>query len=247
MTTRVVVISGASSGLGAAMTSALLEAGHAVAGIARDISRMATHARLLPLAADIRNAEECERAVAAAVAHFGTVDGIINNAGIALPDARPVPPFYDVTDDQWADIIRTNLVSPFFLTRRVARRFVTQGWGRIVNISTSLGTMTRAGYTPYGPSKAGLEAATAAWAADLRDTGVTVNVLVPGGVVDVPRISAAVYPDRAKLLNPGVMCAPACWLLSDASADFTGMRIIAKDWQPGAPDAANIAAASARA
>jgi NAD(P)-dependent dehydrogenase (short-subunit alcohol dehydrogenase family) len=100
--------------------------------------------------------------------------------------------------------------------------------------------MLRAGMNPYGPSKAAVEAATVAWADDLKGTGVTVNELLPGGAADVPRMSAEFYPDRSKLVSPDVMTAPLLWLASPAADGFSGRRIVANRWDPQASVEANL-------
>lgn len=119
--------------------------------------------------------------------------------------------------------------------RAIALALIQKGWGRIVNLTTSLDTMTTRGYTQYGPSKAALEAATSVWAKDLEGTGVTANVLVPGGPVNTDFIPENAPFDRAKLTQPEVMQAPMCWLASDLSAGVTDMRFVARSWGPDAP------------
>src|SRR5438132_7038777 len=100
--------------------------------------------------------------------------------------------------------------------KRRRARDDARGWGRIVNVTTSLGTMLNAGSPTYGPSKAALEALSAIMAKDLDGTGVTVNVLVPGGVTNTPMISDEAGYDRDKLIQPEVMVPPLLWLVSDA-------------------------------
>ena len=109
-----------------------------------------------------------------------------------------------------------------------------QGWGRIVNVTTSLGTMLNAGSPTYGPSKAALEALSAIMAKDLDGTGVTVNVLVPGGVTNTPMMSKAGF-DRAKMIQPEVMVSPLLWLVSDAAAKVTGRRFLGVHWDAALP------------
>lgn len=112
----------------------------------------------------------------------------------------------------------------------VARRF-----GRIVNVTTSLSTMIRGGVTPYGGTKASLEAHSAIMAQDLEGTGVTVNVLVPGGASDTAMIPQSYTSDRASLVAPRVMGPPLLWLLSDQASAISGRRIMAARWNPAAP------------
>jgi NAD(P)-dependent dehydrogenase (short-subunit alcohol dehydrogenase family) len=107
--------------------------------------------------------------------------------------------------------------------------------GEIVNVTTSLGTMIAAGMPSYGPSKAALEALSAIMAKDLGGTGVTVNVLVPGGVTNTPMISDQAGFDRARLIQPQVMAAPPVWPVSDAAGKVTGRRFLAVHWDPALP------------
>src|SRR5882757_4575467 len=102
------------------------------------------------------------------------------------------------------------------LSRVLVHDMMRQKWGRIVNITTSLGTMIRDGSPTYGPSKAALEAFSAIMAKDLAGTGVTVNVLVPGGVTKTGMVALAAAYDRAEMLQPAVMAAPLHGLVSAA-------------------------------
>jgi NAD(P)-dependent dehydrogenase (short-subunit alcohol dehydrogenase family) len=92
-----------------------------------------------------------------------------------------------------------------------------------------------AGSPTYGPSKAALEALSAIMAKDLDGTGVTVNVLVPGGVTNTPMISDEAGFDRAKLIQPEVMVPPLLWLVSDAAGKVTGRRFLGVHWDPELP------------
>jgi 3-oxoacyl-[acyl-carrier protein] reductase len=102
--------------------------------------------------------------------------------------------------------------------------------------------MRRRGFSPYGPSKAALEAATIIWAQDLAGSGVTVNVLLPGGAAQTGMIPAG-YPDhlRAKLLDPAIMVPPLRWLASARSDRFTGRRFVATRWREDSPEEAAAA------
>jgi NAD(P)-dependent dehydrogenase (short-subunit alcohol dehydrogenase family) len=95
--------------------------------------------------------------------------------------------------------------------------------------------MLNSGNPTYGPSKAALEALSAIMAKDVEGTGVTVNVLVPGGATNTPMISDEAGFDRAKLIQPEVMAAPLVWLVSDAAGNITGRRFLAVHWASELP------------
>ena len=124
--------------------------------------------------------------------------------------------------------------APLALANAVVPEMMRQGWGRIVNVTTSLGTMINPGFPTYGPSKAALEALSAIMSKDLDGTGVTVNVLVPGGITNTPMVSASGF-DRAKMIQPEVMAPPLLWLVSDAAGKVTGRRFLGVHWDPELP------------
>jgi NAD(P)-dependent dehydrogenase (short-subunit alcohol dehydrogenase family) len=137
---------------------------------------------------------------------FGRIDILINNAGIGQGQVRPYyhahpPKFYEVTPSQWSRAIAVNANAVFLLSRAVVKPMIDRKWGRIINITTSLGTMLHGGSTPYGPSKASAEALSSVMAADLEGTGVTVNVIIPGGAVNTPMIPAEALP-AMRCYNP---------------------------------------------
>jgi 3-oxoacyl-[acyl-carrier protein] reductase len=255
---RVAIVTGGSAGLGREMTLALLAAGWRVAAIGRtqqlidELTALArargSAERLHCVQADITAAAACAAAVAETIAHFGAVDALVNNAGINLPTAvrRSNPKFWNVDPDVWAHLMATNVNGTFYMAHAVVPHLIERGWGRIVNHITSLRTMIRPGDTPYGPSKAALEAMTAAWAGELAGTGVTVNAIMPGGAADTAMISPELVSDRSRLVKPAVMGPPIVWLLSDAANDFSGNRITAELWDPQAPIADNLATSAAQ-
>jgi len=123
-----------------------------------------------------------------------------------------------------AALVAVHTTAPLALTNAVVPEMMREGWGRIINVTTSLGTMLNAGSPTYGPSKAALEALSAIMAKDLDGTGVTVNVLVPGGITNTPMVSESGF-DRAKMIQPEVMVTPLLWLVSDAAGNVTGRRV----------------------
>jgi NAD(P)-dependent dehydrogenase (short-subunit alcohol dehydrogenase family) len=149
----------------------------------------------------------------------------------------PPTHFWEVAPETWHMIIETNVNGPFYMTRAVVPHMLQRGRGSIINISMNYETMKRRGFSPYGPSKAALESASAIWAQDLADTGIRVNILLPGGATNTGMIPSGV-PDeaRARLLQPAIMADPAIFLASDASRALTGRRLVAAEWSPEQPD-----------
>lgn len=107
-------------------------------------------------------------------------------------------------------------------------------WGRIINVTTSFSTMIREGNTPYGQAKAALEASTHCWGEDLEGTGVTCNVLIPGGAADTTMIPDHAPVDRSKLVAPDAMGPPVCFLASEASNGVNKKRLVARGWSQSA-------------
>lgn len=251
LTDRVILITGGSRGLGREMALALCEAGARVAitGSAPSDALDQTCADMgatgLALVADVTDPNACAKAVSDTLAAFGRIDVLINNAGLGMraisETFNTVPTkFWEANATAWSRIVDTNINGPFLMAQAVVPQMIAQGFGKIINISTSDITMIRNGYSPYGPTKAFLEAATRVWAADLAGTGVDVNVLLPGGATDTDLLPPSPNKKGAdgNLLSPDVMQAPALWLCSDASNGITGARYIARLWEEGNPDAA---------
>ncbi len=190
---------------------------------------------------DLRNPSDCERMVAEILTAFGRIDVLVNNAGV--PNVGPGAPFWQVDVEAWQRISRTNTEGVFFITRAVAPVMIAQTFGKIVNVSTSDRTMVRKNFSPYGPSKAFLEAASRVWAQDLAGTGVTVNVLLPGGVVDTAADVTGVRTEGRTFQPASVMVPPLLWLVSDESNAHNGERFVASRWTEGLPLAERIAAA----
>jgi len=243
-TQRVAIVTGAAGGIGRAMVRGLLAAGIRVAGVDRDREPLAVLAAnaneesnaddLLTIPTDLTSDSAAEEITKATRDRFGRIDILVNNAGIGpgaiRPDSwqRPLK-FWEITPDQWRRFVAVHTTAPLALANAVVPNMMRQGWGRIVNVTTSLGTMLNAGSPTYGPSKAALEALSAIMSKDLDGTGVTVNVLVPGGITNTPMVSASGF-DRAKMIQPEVMVPPLLWLVSDAAGKVTGRRFLGVRW-----------------
>ena len=138
------------------------------------------------VAADADDEASVARAVDEAWSRFGGLDLLVNNAGLGMRTVNPrfmVEPrgFWDVPAAGFRAVIDVNLTGYFLMAREVTPRMLDAGAGRIVNISMNHTTMIRRGFVPYGPSRAGAEALSRIMAADLADSPVRVNMLLPGG------------------------------------------------------------------
>jgi NAD(P)-dependent dehydrogenase (short-subunit alcohol dehydrogenase family) len=253
---RVALVTGAARGLGRTMAQALARAGASVAFADLENAELAAAevagepgcGKVLGLACDITRQGDCAHAVAATLAAFGALHILVNNAGKGPVHVEASPrtkslKFWEADPDIWQQVIVTNVNGTFLMSREAAPAMIGAGWGRIINITTSLATMQRRQNSPYGVSKAAIEAETLIWAKDLEGTGVTVNSLIPGGAVDTDFVSAAMRHSGRPLLQPPVMIAPLLWLASTASDGVTGSRFVGKNWDGHLPPEAAARAA----
>jgi NAD(P)-dependent dehydrogenase (short-subunit alcohol dehydrogenase family) len=242
MAKRVVLVTGAAGGIGAAITKALLKEGHDIVAVDRDAAALARlgaiSAHVFPLSADLASEAACRDVVATGVQRYGRIDAVVNNAGIGVSSLRPdgevnLPSIEELTTETWDNFFAINVRAPMLLVKATLPHM--RGFGRIINNTTSFRTMLRV--LPYGATKSALESMSAIWAAELKDRGITVNVLIPGGPTDTPFIADGAGWDRAKMLSPAIMGPPAAWLISDEAAGYTGQRIIAANWDVALPGA----------
>ncbi len=247
---RVAIVTGAGSpiGMGRAMTLALVRAGARVAmlDVNEDwLEQTAAHVRrvggddcVLALVCDVSDPDGADEAVRKTIAALGGLHILINNAGIIHSSRTAVcnrTSFWDITPETWSRVVAVNSSGPFYMARACAGHMLAQKWGRIVGVTTSVDSMYREGMCPYGPSKAAHEALVALMARELEGTGVTANVLIPGGTTDTNMVAPDIGYDRAALIRPEVMQAPAVWLASDESKETNGMRFIAYHWDESLP------------
>lgn len=180
---RVGIVTGGSRGIGLAIARALAEDGASVVVSGRDAARLDAAQRELEgfgggvaaLAADAAKREDAERLVDAAKERFGRIDVLVNNAGITRDQL-----LVRMKDDDWDQVLDTNLRGVFLMTRAVAKVMMRQKSGRIINISSTAGAMGNPGQVNYSAAKAGVIGLTKAAARELAHWNILVNGVAPG-------------------------------------------------------------------
>ncbi len=248
---KIAIVTGAGRGLGRVMTLGLLDAGASVAAVELDgpvldetqdaAEDCGAGERFLGIVADVTWNDSAPKILRATTERFGRLDILVNNAGISTGllrrEGQPAGKIWETTPEEFRRVVEVNVVAPFLMMRAALPTLLARRWGRIINVTTSLDTMWRNLMQPYGGSKAANEAMLTALAHELDGTGVTANVLVPGGAADTRLVSRAMAPDRSKLIAPEVMVAPLVWLCSNASDGVNGQRFIAMKWDEKLPPA----------
>ena len=257
---RCALITGAGRGLGKEMAAALAAKGARVAlldlerdvlaAALREVEAAGGQGCAMAVTADVTDRERARAAVDEVVEGFGALHIVINDAAMGpqffTDDFVGRPPlFWDIDPELWLRVLTVNAYGPQLVTSAAAPHLLAAGWGRVINITTSLDTMYLRGCGAYGPSKAALEANTRIMAHDLADTGVTANVLIPGGPANTRMIPETTGLARDELVQPEAMRAPACWLCSDDADGINGMRFVAALWDESLPPDERIARAGA--
>ena len=210
---RVAIVTGAAGGFGRELVRGLLGAGAKVAALDVDENRLdeltAAHeaaaetGRLVTARTDISCYEECEEAIAQTRADLGGLHILVNNGALGMGVIRidhmtELVDIQEITPEMWDRFVSVNLSGAWYMTHAAIDGLLAQGWGRILNVTTSFFTMLRGRFHPYGPAKAGLEAMSAGHAGEFAGRGVTVNVVVPGGPSDTPMVPPESGFDRRR-------------------------------------------------
>lgn len=234
----VALVTGASSGIGAAIAIAFAEAGWEVMAAGRDESRLAEVADvsdgIATWAGELLESEDCDELVADTIEEYGAIDCLVNSAGILLRgDAT------ETSDDDWRDTLTINLNIPFFLSRAAIPHLVAAE-GSIVNIASYWAARADQRTVAYAASKGGLLMLTKAMAKDHAADGVRINAICPGGV-DTPMLATgaeeaeqdideflelvAADSPNGRIATPEEIAALVLFLASDQAAHITGTAL----------------------
>jgi NAD(P)-dependent dehydrogenase (short-subunit alcohol dehydrogenase family) len=235
---KVVLITGASRGLGRALALGFAEQGARVAICSRDERRLSEVAEairgdVLATRVDITRPEEVSRWILQALHRFGRIDALINNASM-LGLRSPV---VDYPVDLWRRVVDVALNGQFIVTQQVLPAMLEAGGGSIVNVSSGVTVAGRPEWGAYLVAKWGLEGFTKMLAAEVKEQGVRVNSVDPGGMATEMRAKAYPDEDRSKLKSPEEVLPVFLYLVSDDSRDVTGQRFKAQEFAPEGPSA----------
>jgi NAD(P)-dependent dehydrogenase (short-subunit alcohol dehydrogenase family) len=241
---KVAIVTGAGGGLGGAMALALANAGAKVAAVDVKLEGInglmqragAAQSNIVPFIANLADRGDCEKLVGKVIEACGDLTMLVNNAGVGqqMIDAEystaRAKPFWETDIAGWETIININMRAPVILMQKAVKHFIAKGRGRVVNVTTSFDTMIAPKVWAYGQAKAGFEAVSASLAAQLANTPVTLNILVPGGPANTGLLPANTDLPRDKIIQPPVMGPPIVWLASDESDGFNNRRVVARLW-----------------
>jgi len=235
---RTVLITGGARGIGHAMTAAFAASGWRVARVdlpGAEPYRGPRPAAVRAIEADLRHDAEITRAVQAAVAAFGGLDAVVNNAAI-----YPYGAVDQLPAGELAEVLRVNLAAQFALVKAARPELASSGAGRVINISSISARLGFAGGSSYAASKAGVIGFTRAAARELGPLGITVNAICPGSIrtradrtQELARRDAAAFDQLAIAEQclprrglPADIAAAALFLASDAASFITGQSLV---------------------
>jgi 3-oxoacyl-[acyl-carrier protein] reductase len=183
LTNQIAIVTGASQGLGKSIAISLAANGAKVACLARSAEKLAETVKQIAdaggtaeaIACDVKDKDSVEKAIEAVTAKWERLDILVNNAGVTRDTLLPI-----MTDEQWDEVLITNLRGTFLFSRAAAKIMMRQRYGRIINISSVSGLMGNAGQTNYSASKAGVIGLTRSLSRELAKRNVTVNAVAPG-------------------------------------------------------------------
>lgn len=230
---KVVLVTGASRGLGRAFTLACAQEGANLVISSRSVDSLesvaeearASGVEVLIVPADISRGEDVQKLVGAVAERFGRIDVLVNNAGLLGPRVK----IEEYPEDEWRSVLDANLTGSFLVSKATIPHMLEGA--SIINVTSGVSIEGRAEWGAYSVSKFGLEGLTQILAAELKDRGIRVNSVDPGGMRTEMR--AAAYPDEdpTTRITPEENTAVFLYLASDESRDVTGERFKAQEFQ----------------
>lgn len=227
---KIALVTGASRGIGRAIAELLVERGATVIGTATSENGAAAISEYLGengkgLALNVTQPESIESVIKSINDEFGGVDILVNNAGITRDNL-----LMRMKDDEWTDIIDTNLSSIFRLSKAVLRGMMKKRSGRVINVGSVVGTMGNAGQANYAAAKAGVIGFTKSMAREVASRGVTVNTVAPGFIEtdmtkalnDEQRAATLAQVPAGRLGDPREIASAVAFLASPEAAYITG-------------------------
>jgi 3-oxoacyl-[acyl-carrier protein] reductase len=236
MTAKVALVTGASRGIGQAIAVAIGSMGYQVVGTATSqggADAITAHFHQagiqgVGMMLNVADSGSVETVLKAINAQFGAPAVLVNNAGITKDNIM-----LRMKDDEWFDVIDTNLNSLFRLSKACLRGMTKQRWGRIINISSVVGSMGNAGQANYAAAKAGMDGFTRALAREIGSRSITVNSVAPGFIdtdmtkklPEEQRLALQGQIPLQRLGSPEEIAGVVAFLVSDAAAYITGETI----------------------
>ncbi len=227
---KIALVTGASRGIGRAIAELLVERGATVIGTATSESGAAAISEYLGengkgLALNVTDVESIEATLKTINDEFGAIDILVNNAGITRDNL-----LMRMKDDEWNDIINTNLTPIYRMSKAVLRGMMKKRAGRIINVGSVVGTMGNAGQTNYAAAKAGVIGFTKSMAREVASRGVTVNTVAPGFIEtdmtkalnDDQRAATLANVPAGRLGDPREIASAVIFLASPEAAYITG-------------------------
>lgn len=235
---KIALITGASRGLGRALAVEFAHQGASVVINSRSTSAAdlaeteqqlrALHAPVLRVIADVSQRADVERLAGEALARFGRVDVLVNNASALGP--TPMPYLADTPIEEFESVMRTNVTGPFMLTRALVGQMLARGAGSIINVTSDASIVGYATWGAYGVSKAALDQLTRVWTAELKDTGVRINSIDPGDMDTAMKRASEPDGDTSQWAKPETVTPVFVYLASDESARVSGQRLLAQEF-----------------
>ena len=227
---KIALVTGASRGIGKAIAEKLVACGATVIGTATTENGAEAISQYLGqngkgLALNVTDEASIESVISTIKAEFGDIDILVNNAGITRDNL-----LMRMKDDEWQDILDTNLTSVFRLSKALMRTMMKKRYGRIITIGSVVGTMGNAGQANYAAAKAGLIGFSKSLALEVASRGITVNVVAPGfietdmtaALTDEQKALTLAQVPAGRLGEPTEIANAVAFLASDEASYITG-------------------------